>query len=97
MGFFDDLGVCIANSAREVGEKAVELGGIAKLHTNIKAEKIKMQEYYYKIGKEYYTKKDELENVQMEGFMAVLDECKRKIDLYTQQLAEAKENSKKEK
>lgn len=93
MSFIDDLGESVANMAKDVGEKARELSGTAKIHANIKAEEVRIQDLYYKLGKKYY---EVYQNAPDTGVADIVDRIKaanEKIKEYREDLANAKEST----
>ncbi len=86
MSTFDDFGESIANMAKEVGDKAKELSGVAGIHANIKAEEVRIQELYYKLGKKYYECYKETPDLEVVDFVDRIKKSNERIDSYREEL-----------
>ena len=93
MSFFDDLGENISNMAKDVGEKAKELSGTAKIHANIKAEEVKIQELYYKLGRKYYELYQLTPDEGVRDIVSKIDDGNKKIREFKEDLKEANEDN----
>ena len=69
-----------------VKNTAVELGGELKVQGLIKAEELKIQEIYHKLGKKYYELYKDSPESSLREFVDKLDECNKKIAEYREQL-----------
>jgi hypothetical protein len=92
VSFFDDLGENISNIAKDVGEKAKELSGTAKIHANIKAEEVKIQELYYKLGRKYYELYQLTSDEGVKDIVSKIDACNKKIREFKEDLNETNED-----
>ncbi len=73
-------------------DKAKELGGIAKLHAQIKAEEAKKQEQYYRLGKRYYEMYKDTPEMDLVEFVDKLAACDEKIKEYKKELKREQES-----
>ena len=92
MSFFDGFSESVANVAKDLGGKAKELSGAAKIHANIKTEEVKMQELYYRLGKRYYEKFKDIPDPEVAEIIDKINLCSEKIVHYKDELDEAKDN-----
>lgn len=91
MSFLDELGESVAGMAKDIGGKARELSGTAKIHANIKAEEVRIQELYYKLGKKYYEVYSEAPDTGVADFIDKIKEANEKIREYKEDLEAGKE------
>lgn len=92
MSFIDKLGDSIVSMSKDVGQKAKEASGIAKLKLDIRIKQEYVKEQYALLGKLYYkAHKDEdvLEKEQFEKISEALDEID-KMELQVLQLKKAR-------
>ena len=92
MSFFDGFSEGVASVAKDLGGKAKELSGAAKIHASIKGEEVKMQELYYKLGKKYYEKFKDIPDPEVADVIEKINLCNEKICQYKDELEEAKDN-----
>lgn len=90
MSFLDEFGESVVSIAKDVGEKAKELSGTAKIHANIKAEEIRIQDLYYKLGKKYYEVYQDTPDTEVTQFVDRINEANEKIAEYRKELDAAK-------
>ena len=90
MSIFDGIGESVVSIAKDVGEKAKELSGTAKIHANIKAEEIRIRDLYYKLGKKYYEIYKESPDTEVTEFVDRINEANEKIEGYRKELDAAK-------
>ena len=84
MDFFDKLSDTLVSATKEVGQKAKDVSGIAKLQYDIKCKEDDLEKLYADLGRKYYQiKKEE----PAEDEAAAFDE----IDELTAALADLKE------
>lgn len=88
MGFFDELGESISEVAKDVGDKAIEVGTNAKLYANIKAEELKIQEQYYKLGKRYYSLYQETGDPELLDYIDAISTSMDRIAKYKEEIEE---------
>ena len=86
MGFFEEFGESVSDVAKDVTDKAKELGESAKLHTLIKAEELKIQEQYYKLGKRYYSLYCDTADPELLDLIDVISVSQDKIAKYKEDL-----------
>lgn len=94
MGFFEDLGEGVEDAAKTVGKKVNEYGELAKLYAGVKSEELKIQEYYYKLGKEYYALCKDNADSNVIDKVNIINECNKKIDEYKVKIEEEKAKAK---
>ncbi|MEG1848230.1 MAG: hypothetical protein RRX92_05575 [Lachnospiraceae bacterium] len=85
MGLLDDVGESITEVAKEVGTKAKEIGGTAKIYVNIKAEEVKIQDLYYKLGKRYYSLYQDTADLELLDIIDAISACNDKIAKYKEE------------
>ena len=90
MGFFEEFGENVSDVAKDVTEKAKELGESAKLHTLIKTEELKIQEQYYKLGKRYYSLYCDTADPELIDIIDIISVAQDKIASYKEQLHDKK-------
>ncbi len=86
MGFIEEFGESVSDVAKDVTDKAKELGESAKLHTLIKAEELKIQEQYYKLGKRYYSLYCDTADPELLDLIDVISVSQDKIAKYKEDL-----------
>lgn len=74
-----------------VVDKVKEYGGIAKIHTLIKAEEAKKTEQYYRLGKKYYELYKDAPASDLSEIMNKLIAADEKIDEYRKVLKDAED------
>lgn len=73
-------------------DKAKELGTIAKLHAQIKAEEAKKQEQYYKLGKKYYELFKDAPEKDLVQFVEKLKASDEKIEQLKEEIKQGQGN-----
>ena len=72
MEFFDKLSETIVSAGKDVGQKAKDVSGIAKLKMDIRSKEDFVEKQYAELGKAYYEKhKDEEEGEEAEQFFLI--------------------------
>ena len=56
MEFFDKLSETIVSAGKDVGQKAKDVSGIAKLKMDIRSKEDFVEKQYAELGKAYYTR-----------------------------------------
>ncbi len=93
MSFIEELGESVVSIAKDVGEKAKEISGVAKIHANIKAEEVRIQDLYYKLGKKYYEVYQDTPDTEVLDFVDRIKEANDKIANYRKELDAAKSSA----
>lgn len=79
MGFVEQLSATISSVSKDVGERAKEVSGIARLRFDIRTKQDFLREQYVIVGKAYYEAHKDEEVPEKENFMKIkeaLDEIK---------------------
>ena len=66
MDFFDKLSETIVSAGKDVGQKAKDVSGIAKLKMDIRSKEDFVEKQYAELGKAYYEKHKDEENAEIE-------------------------------
>ncbi len=82
----EDYSNDLSKFVQEAVDKAKELGSIAKLHAQIKAEEAKKQEQYYRLGRRYYELYKETPEMDLVEYIDKLAACDEKIKEYREML-----------
>jgi ribosomal protein L40E len=81
MDFFDKIGEAVVSAGKDVGQKARDVSGVAKLKLDIKSKQDYVQKQYAILGESYYQKhKDEEGSEDAEQFYLIkeaLEEIER--------------------
>jgi ribosomal protein L40E len=81
MDFFDKIGEAVVTAGKDVGQKAKEVSGVAKLKLDIKSKQDYLQKQYASLGETYYQKhKDDTDSEESEQFYLIkeaIDEIDR--------------------
>ena len=86
MSFLDDLGNSFTEVAKDVGDKAVEIGTNVATYANIKAEELKIQEQYYKLGKRYYSLYQDTADPELLDMIDAISASNEKIAKYKEEI-----------
>ena len=66
MEFFDKLSETIVSAGKDVGQKAKDVSGIAKLKMDIRSKEDFVEKQYAELGKAYYEKHKDEESAEGE-------------------------------
>lgn len=66
MEFFDKLSETIVSAGKDVGQKAKDVSGIAKLKMDIRSKEDFVEKQYAELGKAYYEKHKDEESAESE-------------------------------
>ncbi len=97
MGLFEDMSEYAQGAGEKISSKAKEVAATAKYQKNIKSEELKIQQLYYKLGKEYYLKCKDIPDFEVEDLVNEINDCNAIIAENRMKIEEEREKIKNEK
>lgn len=90
MGFLDSLTASVSAAGQKISDKTGEIAGIAKLNSQIDADKKKIETALYELGRAYYTQYKDDASQKFANTVTALDNAYADIEKCTSDIRDLK-------
>lgn len=82
MSFLEELSNGVSDIAKDVGGAAKDLSQSARVQANIKAEQLRIQNLYYKLGKSYFEQYESTPDTGVQELVEEITKANERIAEY---------------